>query len=157
VNAVVYDPSDSTIIVSGRTQAVVKLDAANRVVWILGAHKGWGTSGDGTPLGPFLLKPLDATGQPITDALVINGDVNHPDFEWSWYQHAPLVMANGDIMLFDNGGTNRTFSGRGQYSRAVQYRIDAKAKTVRQVWTYGKERGPSTFSAIVSDVDVLIG
>ncbi len=155
VNAVVYDPSDSTIIISGRTQGVVKLDASNRVVWILGAHKGWGTAGNGTPLAPFLLQPLDATGQPITDALVLNGDANHPDFEWNWYQHAPLVMANGDIMLFDNGGTNRNFSGSGRYSRAVQYRINAAAKTVRQVWTYGKERSAETFSAIVSDVDVL--
>ena len=155
VNAIVYDPSDSTIIVSGRTQAVVKLDATNRVVWILGAHKGWTTSGNGTPLAPLLLRPLDASGRPITDAAVLNGDANHPDFEWNWYQHAPLVMLNGDVMLFDNGGDNRNFSGRGQYSRAVQYRIDAAAKTVRQVWSYGKERGPATFSNIVSDVDFL--
>ena len=155
VNAVVYDPSDSTIIVSGRTQALVKLDATNHVVWILGAHKGWGTSGDGTPLAPLLLQPLGAAGQPITDPAVINGDAIHPEFEWNWYQHAPLVMSNGDVMLFDNGGTNRNFSGSGQYSRAVQFHIDVAAKTVRQVWTYGKERGAATFSPIVSDVDVL--
>lgn len=87
--------------------------------------------------------------------MVINGDVNHPDFEWSWYQHAPLVMANGDIMLFENGGFNRNFSGRGQYSRTVQYRVDANAQTVRQAWTYSKERGPDTLSAIVFNVDAL--
>lgn len=155
VNAIVYDPTDSTIIISGRTQGLVKLDATNHVVWILGSHKGWATAGNGTPLTPFLLQPLDAAGQPITDRAVLDGDANHPDFEWNWYQHAPLVMANGDIMLFDNGGTNRNFSGRGQYSRAVQFHIDATAKTVRQVWSYGKERGAETFSAIVSDVDVL--
>ncbi len=155
VNAIVYDPADSTIVISGRTQGVVKLDATNRVVWILGAHKGWATSGNGTALTPFLLRPLDATGRPITDAAVLNGDANHADFEWNWYQHAPLVMPNGDVMLFDNGGDNRNFSGRGQYSRAVQYHIDAAAKTVRQVWSYGKDRGQATFSNIVSDVDFL--
>jgi arylsulfate sulfotransferase len=54
--------------------------------------------------------------------------------------------------LFDNGD-NRNYAGQPLYSRAVAYRIDPVAMTVRQVWQYGKERGAETFSRIVSDVD----
>lgn len=52
--------------------------------------------------------------------------------EWNWYQHAPLRLPDGAVMLFDNGG-NRQFSGAGPYSRAVACRIDPVARTVRQV------------------------
>ena len=152
VNAVIYDPSDDTIVLSGRTQGVVKLTADNEVVWILGPHRGWGRAGDGTDLNATLLQPLDAGGQPIADADVLDGRTPHPDFEWPWYQHAPLLLPDGTLLVFDNGD-NRGFSESDLYSRAVGYRIDAGARTVQQVWEYGKARGEETFSRIVSDVD----
>lgn len=155
VNAIIYDASDNTIIISGRTQALVKLDENNNVVWIMGCHKGWGIAGNGADLNNFLLQPLDKNDQPITDQNVLDGNTNHTDFEWNWYQHAPLLMPNGHVMLFDNGGDNRNFSGAGQYSRAVEYDINTANKTVKQIWEYGKERGAATFSHIVSDVDFL--
>lgn len=155
VNAVIYDKRDNTIIVSGRHQGVVKLDNNNKVVWILGNHKGWGTSGNGTNLNKKLLQPLDNTNRRITNQSILDGDTNHPDFEWCWYQHAPLLMPNGHLMLFDNGGDNRNFSGTGNYSRAVEYAIHDQNKTVKQIWEYGKSRGSSTFAHIVSDVDLL--
>ncbi len=153
VNAVTYDPSDDTIIVSGRTQGVIKLAASNEVVWIMGPHKEWGTAGNGIDLNQFLLQPLNSDGQPILDVSVLDGDANHPDFEWNWYQHAPLIHPNGDILLFDNGD-NRNFVG-GTYSRAVQYRVNEQNMTIQQVWQYGKERDEETYSRIVSDVDYL--
>lgn len=155
VNAIVYDPGDNTIIVSGRTQALVKLDEHNNVIWIMGCHKGWGIAGNGVDLRNFLLQPLDANNQPITNPDILDGNINHPDFEWNWYQHAPLVKPNGNLMVFDNGGNNRNFSGAGQYSRAVEYEINKTNKTVKQVWEYGKSLGLSTFSQILSDVDFL--
>ncbi|MEP6584117.1 MAG: aryl-sulfate sulfotransferase [Ginsengibacter sp.] len=155
VNAIIYDASDNTIIISGRTQALVKLDANNNVVWIMGCHKGWGNAGNGADLNNYLLQPLDKNNAPITDQNVLDGNTNHPDFEWNWYQHAPLLMPNNHVMLFDNGGDNRNFSGAGQYSRAVEYDINAANKTVKQIWEYGKERGTTTFSHIVSDVDFI--
>jgi arylsulfate sulfotransferase len=156
VNALIYDSRDNTIIISGRTQGLVKLDNNNKVLWIMGCHKGWGNAGNGINLKNYLLTPLDATGQSITNQNILDGNTNHPDFEWNWYQHAPLLKANGNIILFDNGGTNRNFSGAGQYSRAVEYAINEESKTVKQIWEYGKSRGNSTFSSIVSDVDVLL-
>ena len=88
-NAVVYDSTDNTIIVSGRHQGVVKLDNNNRVKWILGSHRGWTVNRRGEPLSKFLLQPLDANGRAIADSAVADGAKNSPDFEWSWYQHNP--------------------------------------------------------------------
>ncbi|HRI21724.1 MAG TPA: aryl-sulfate sulfotransferase, partial [Panacibacter sp.] len=153
VNAVLYDESDNTIIISGRTQGLVKLDQNNNVVWISGCHKGWGIAGNGTDLNNFLLQPLDKNNQPITDQSILNGDTNSPDFEWNWYQHAPLIMPNGHIMLFDNGGYNRNFGNAAPYSRAAEFEIDKTNKTIKQIWQYGKERGADTYSGICSDVD----
>ena len=154
LNAVVFDESDETIIVSGRNQGVAKLTDANQLVWIIAPHKGWGTSGAGVELSQFLLQPLDAEGQPIEIRAVIDGGENHASFEWPWQQHAPLIMPSGNLMLFDNGW-NRNFRGGDSYSRAVEYKIDEAAMTVQQVWSYGRERGPESYSPIVSDVDYL--
>ncbi len=151
-NALYYDDTDNTIVVSGRSQGTVKLTEKNEVVWIIAPHKGWETSGNGTDLNQFLLTPLNSANQPITDEEILLGNTNHPDFEWAWYQHAPLRMPNGNVMLFDNGD-NRNYGSGALYSPAVEYEIDKENRTIKQVWLYGKERGEETFSRIVSDVD----
>ena len=151
-NAVAYNQFDDTIIVSGRTQGTVKLTRSNEVVWILAPHVDWATAGNGVDLATKLLQPLDASGQPISDSDVLNGTINHPDFEWAWYQHAPELLPDGRLLLFDNGD-NRNFVEAGPYSRAVVYQIDEEAMTIQQSWQYGKERGTDLFSRIVSDVD----
>ncbi len=156
-NAVAYDPADNTIVVSARFQGVVKLGYDDRIVWILSPHKCWGSNRRGEDLNQFLLTPLDAAGQALTDPDVALGATNHASFEWNWYQHSPWRMPNGDWLLFDNG-THRNFDpAPGTYSRAVAYRIDPVRRTVQQVWTYGKERGAETYSAIVSRVEFLPG
>ncbi|MEM8485431.1 MAG: aryl-sulfate sulfotransferase [Bacteroidota bacterium] len=151
-NGLAYDPTDDTVIISGRTQGTVKLTATNEVVWIVAPHLDWGTAGDGTDMNTKLLQPLDANGQPITDSDILDGNTNHPDFEWSWYQHAPELMPDGTLLLFDNGD-RRNYAMDQLYSRAVAYRIDETNMTIQQVWSYGKERGEETYSQIVSDVD----
>ena len=155
-NGIAYDAADDGIIISGRTQGTVKLSPTNEVVWIIAPHRGWATSGNGVDLSQFLLQPLDATGAPILDSLVLSGEQNHPDFEWAWYQHSPIILPNGNVMLFDNGDnrnySNNGFDGPGSYSRAVEYKIDAENRTIQQVWTYGKERGQALYSRIVSKV-----
>jgi arylsulfate sulfotransferase len=115
-------------------------------------HRGWGTAGNGVDLNTKLLTPLDKDGNPISDPDVLDGAQNHPDFEWNWYQHAPKVMPDKTIILFDDGD-KRNYAPAGTYSRAVQYKIDEEAMTIQQLWQYGKERGPQTFSSFVSEVD----
>jgi len=151
-NAIEYDPDDDAIIVSGRTQGTVKLTSNNEVIWILSTHRGWSENGRGEDLTQYLLQPVDAGNQPIQDFNVLDGTANHPDFEWSWYQHAPQILSNGNVMIFDNGD-NRNYTDFGPYSRAVEYEIDETNMTIKQIWQYGKERQEDTFSRIVSDVD----
>ena len=151
-NGLAYDAANDHIIVSGRVQGTVKLTRNNEVVWILAPHRDWGTAGNGVDLSTKLLTPLDATDSPITVTHVLDGTMAHPDFDWAWYQHAPKLMPNGDLLLFDNGEW-RHFADGNRYSRAVVYRIDDTNRTVKQVWDYGKSRGGATYSSIVSDVD----
>jgi len=155
VNAVIYDPSDNTIIISGRTQGVVKLTYDNHVKWIMAPHRGWTKNRRGEDLNQFLLTPLDANGNKIADAAVLEGTVNSPDFEWNWYQHSPILIPNGDLMIFDNGSTRNFVPLVNPYSRAVEFKIDPVNMTVQQKWEYGKERGLETFSLVVSSVKYL--
>ncbi|NKI30967.1 aryl-sulfate sulfotransferase [Croceivirga thetidis] len=153
-NSLEYSAQDEEIIVSGRTQGIAKLNAQNELSYILAPHREWSTSGDGTDLTQFLLTPLDANNEEITDMAVLDGTENHPDFEWSWYQHSPILMPNGNLMVFDNGD-NRNYVNAGPYSRAVEYEIDETNKTIKQVWSYGKERGEETYARVVSKVSYL--
>jgi arylsulfate sulfotransferase len=69
-------------------------------------------------------------------------------------QHAPEILPNGNLLVFDNGASRNT-DNELNYSRAVEYQINEDQKTVTQVWQYGKERGNKFYSLIISDVDYL--
>ncbi len=153
-NGVVYDERDHTIIISGRTQGTVKLNYDNEIQWIMGTHKGWGSSTNGVDLNQFLLQPLHQDGTPITNQAVLDGDENAQDFEWNWYQHSPIILPNGNYMVFDNG-LNRNYRSDSLYSRAVEYEIDQENMTVRQVWNYGKELGANGYSRGASKVNFM--
>ena len=58
-------------------------------------------------------------------------------------------------MMFDNGAVREFTPAAPKYSRAVSYKIDPVNMTVKQTWTYGKERGTETFSSIVSSAQFL--
>jgi arylsulfate sulfotransferase len=155
MNSVWYSAADDCLIVSGRTQGVVKISRTNELEWILAPHSGWGESGPegmGSPTADFLLTAVDADGVAY-DSEIQDGLRSAPDFDWPWAQHAAMILPNGNVFLFDNGAF-RNF-GAGTYSRAVEYEIDETARTVRQVWAYGQERGPEMYSFIISDVDFL--
>ncbi len=133
-NAVIHDTRDDTIIASGQRQGIVKVTRDNQLKWILAPIDGW----DGYE--NYLL-----TAPP------------GGEFEYNWGQHAPQVLPDGDLILFDNG-LARDYGTAANYSRAVRYRIQESVNvggTVEQVWQYGKERGDDMYSPIISDVDYL--
>lgn len=120
-NAIIEDPSDNSIIVSLRHQnAVVKFSrATGQPVWIMGPHENWGAAWQ-----PYLLTPV---GSP---------------FEWHYGQHAPVLTAQGTLMIYDDGNFRAEPFAPGvadssNYSRAVEYQIDPSTMEVSQVWEYG--------------------
>ncbi|MCB0641821.1 MAG: aryl-sulfate sulfotransferase [Phaeodactylibacter sp.] len=156
MNAIWYDDTDQSIVLSGRNQGMAKVSWENELIWILAPHKGWGLSGrsgDGPPTAPFLLTAVDAAGTPYSTE-VQDGVVSHPDFDWPWAQHAPEILSNGNIFVFDNG-FKRNFGAGSNYSRGVEYKIDESAGTIQQVWQFGAERGNAFYASVISDVDFL--
>jgi len=160
MNAVVYDPRDDTIIISGRNQGVAKIDRAHRLRWILAPHQGWGNAGlsdDGPDTRDYLLTATSVSGTPYSaDVQMGRANVNGGQaFDWPWGQHAVKLLENGNLSMFDNG-FNRLFGGqKAGFSRAVEYRLDEKARTASQVWEYGADRGTDYYSSIIGDVDTL--
>jgi len=74
----------------------------------------------------------------------------HPD-PWFDFAHGPEILANGDLLLYDNGGTLER-----PYSRAMQYAIDEDAMTVEPVWEYpGDLADDEWFTIAWGDVDLL--
>ena len=147
VNSVDYDPTDDSI---RHQSAIIKIGRDKKVKWILGAPRGWKGEFAGK-----VLKPVDHQGKPIacTDATCEGG------FDWTWTQHTAFRIdaksKPGVVYLtaFDNGdarGMEQPALPEMKYSRAVVYKVDEKAGTVEQVWTFGEERGHDWFSPVTS-------
>lgn len=137
-NAVWYDKKTDSITLSGRHQdAVINIDyVSGELNWVLGDPTGWPEDF----VSRYFFKPV---GEP---------------FEWSYEQHGVLVCPDGDIMMFDNGHYRSKIKeeyakAADSYSRGVRYHIDTQARTVRQVWQYGKERGADFFSPYICNVE----
>jgi arylsulfate sulfotransferase len=122
-NAVTYDASDDSILVSLRTQdCIIKFSRATGALkWILGDPGNWRA-----PWADKLLKP-------------------EGDLEWQYHQHDCSVTPTGTILCFDNGNNRAVpfaekLPAPENYSRIVEFAVDEDAMTVRQVWSWGKEQ-----------------
>ena len=156
VNSVWFDERDEGLIISGRNQGIVKTSKNNELRWILAPHQGWGKSGGDDPFDTsgYLLTAVDAAGRPYPEA-VQEGRQGLAEFRWPWGQHAAMLLPNGNVLTFDNGWNRQFSNNEADFIRAVEYEIDEKRMTVRQVWQYGEERGAEIYSANISDVDYL--
>ena len=137
-NSLFYDQSDDSIIVSVRHQdATVKFSReTGELIWILGTQAGWAE-----PWQPFLLRSVG-------------------DLEWPVHQHSARMTDDGSLLLFDNGNyrswpPEAKTPTREAYSRAVEFKIDEGAGTVKQVWAYGGPGPDAFFSSLVSEADLL--
>ncbi len=156
MNGLAFNPNDSTITVSGKIQGIANITWKDELKWILTDQKGWNKSGrnnDKPSVLPFVLTAVDNNGKAFQKG-VQDGLRSASNFDFPLGQHAPELLPNGNLLVFDNG-SNRATGEKGNYSRAVEYQIDENQKTVTQVWQYGKERGDDFYSLIVGDVDYL--
>lgn len=157
MNAIWYDEADDAVIFSGQRQGLVKVSMDNELIWIMAPHLGWGNAGingEGHDTNNFLLTAVDGNGDAYEEAVQM-GNRALDEFEWTWGQHAPMVLENGNIFAYDNGFRRTWGPAFGTYSRGVEYQIDEQAMTVQQVWQAGKEQGVDFQSHIISDVDVM--
>jgi arylsulfate sulfotransferase len=138
-NAIVPLPDGSGILVSLRHQdTIVKLSYPDGALeWILANPDGWTAS-----LAALRLQPAD------------------DGVRWPYHQHAPMLTAEGRLLLFDNGNDRRTtpYSQQpdpgGLYSRVVELEIDEASGTVRQ--TFETRGAPySLYSQALGNADEL--
>jgi arylsulfate sulfotransferase len=136
-NAVIYSEVDHSIIISGQAQGLVKVSWDNKLEWILSDPTGWAPQ-----YQPYLLVP----------------EANQTSFDYTWGQHAPLLLPNKNLLVFDNG-FGRHYSQNNKYSRGVEYKITQNENriggSIRQEWEFGKEQGISMFSSFISDIDYI--
>lgn len=76
---------------------------------------------------------------------------------WFSRQHAPEVLENGNILLYDNGNdrADRVF-GEQPYSRVVEYSLDLDTMKATEEWSWDGGT-PRVFCPIVGDADELAG
>lgn len=137
-NALVYDKKTNTLTLSGRhMDALVNIDyTTEKINWIIGDPENWPEE-----MQKYFFKPIEPK-----------------NFEWQYEQHAVVLTDNGDIMCFDNGHwrskkKEQYLKNAENYSRGVRYSIDTEKMEIRQVWEYGKNRGPEFFSQYISNVE----
>jgi arylsulfate sulfotransferase len=133
-NGAIYDPSDDTVIVSGRETFLVKIAyETGEIIWILGdPEKHWYT---------FPSLRAKAVTLPPGDLYPIG-------------QHAPSITADGLLMVFNNGAPSfnhavGTAAGQSRtYSAVSAYRINPATFSGQEVRRF--DYGQSILSDICS-------
>ncbi len=102
----------------------------------------------------FLLHPVNRNGKIIKDENVVAFGEVSTEFSYPYRQHAPILLKNGNIAMFDNG--DRDKPGK-NISRAVEYKIiedkDGYGGQVQQVWQYSTPK--KDFAPYVGDIREL--
>ncbi|WPC19847.1 aryl-sulfate sulfotransferase [Pediococcus inopinatus] len=140
-NSVYYDKTDDSLIISSRNQnLVMKIDyKTQKIKWILSGKKrsAWPKS-----YRKYLLK---ASGK----------------ISWPGGQHAAIVNPSTlgnknslNVLIFNNnvavGDTKKSLkSSSGKYSEGVEYKINEKTMTIKQVDSFGKSLGSKNFANII--------
>ncbi|MDO4518754.1 MAG: aryl-sulfate sulfotransferase [Eubacteriales bacterium] len=140
INSVEYIPANDSLLLSFRNQhMIMSMDYKTRKVnWVL------------TPAYKEEGENAEAIQSAFSDVLIL--PKKEEDFEWFYSQHSPRLISYDsnsevyDIVLFDNGTDRFLASESGnanrneeKYSRLVRYQIDAKNKTVKQIYEFGQD------------------
>ena len=158
-NGLAFDPADNTIIISTFHHGFAKLDWNNNIKWILAPHGGWGVNGRGESLDNYLLKALDQQGSLLADSVQL-GFKSVAGFEWPWVNHSPSVRTEqGKLILTCMiNGASKNFKTMPFFeisSWGAEYLINEADMTVKQGWTYGREKGASFFAVTAGQVSRL--
>jgi arylsulfate sulfotransferase len=137
-NGLYYDPKDNSLLLSLRQQsAIVKIARpSGKIQWILGEPGDWNEK----------LKPLVLKAPPET--------------KWFWHQHGPAVTPQGNVLVFNNDIIQtRPFAPPAPdakaFTRAMEYRVDARARTTKLLWESETEGPDNVFTFAMGDVDYM--
>lgn len=149
-NGLAFDSADNTIVISTFHHGFAKLDWHNNLKWILAPHGGWGVNGRGESLDKYLLKAVDQQGSLLSDSVQL-GFKSVAGFEWPWVNHSPSVRTEqGKLVLTCMvNGASKNFKSMPFFelsSWGAEYLINEASMTVKQGWTYGRDKGASFFS-----------
>ncbi len=152
---------DGRLIYPGRTDQVDNLriwdPATGRIEQVWDANEAWDvrdpervlwTRINSVTIGPrgnFILSSR-TRGQVVSlspDFRTIAWQLSGPDSDFEfpnpadrfYAQHTATQLANGNVLVFDNGRRRPEAEG-GEYSRALELRLDAAAGTAVKVWEY---------------------
>ena len=138
-NSVWYDKKTNSITLSGRHKdAIINIDyETGKLNWIIGDSTNWKEE-----YQKYFFTPIGE------------------EFEWQWSQHAAMITPEGNVFVFDNGNNKSKIKenyvpAAKSYSRGVMYEINTNTMTIKQIWSYGKQRGSDYYSPYISDVDYL--
>ncbi|WP_413463004.1 aryl-sulfate sulfotransferase [Lactobacillus helveticus] len=135
INTIDYDAKTGNILLSARNQDIIwsMNYQTKKINWIFISKptKEWPSS-----FHKYLLKPSKET--------------KYPGGQHGVY----LLKETGsklDILLYDNNiaVTNGDKKQSGKFSAATEYQIDTKKKTIKQVWSYGKNLGKQNFTEVI--------
>jgi len=140
LNSIEYDSSDNTLLISSKLQYFVsKIDYdSGDIKWIFGNHENWEEAWQ-----EYLLTP-------------VNFDTTiHADRDWVYAQHMPRMTSEGTVIVYDNGSTRPG----GEFTRAIEFRVDTSNMTVEKVWTYDCNFVTRTMGSVqvFEDGNVLLG
>tara|TARA_B100001123_G_scaffold423992_4_gene534886 strand:+ start:26345 stop:28093 length:1749 start_codon:yes stop_codon:yes gene_type:complete len=125
VNAVTFDESEKSLIISGQRRGLSKVTWDNELVWLLSDGRGF---------------------EDWTEFLL---DSQHEVF---WGQHDVRFDEDNDLYYVFDNGMGRHYSGEDLYSRGVKFRVDETALTSTQIQEYGADL-PEYWSPIISGID----
>ena len=140
-NGLFYDARDNSVLFNSRQQSsVCKIERpSGRVAWIFGEPGGWAEK----------FQPLLFSSEGVS--------------EWPWHHHAPSITPRGTLMVFNNGlYKTRPFGARPvpeseQVSGALEYAIDAKARTAKLVWSSDAKGADAVNTFAMGDAALLPG
>lgn len=153
INAVDYDSSDKSIIVSCRHTGMVKIDEkTKKLIWIFGPNKGYnrsGRDGKGPAISDKVLVAVDKNDKPYSP-LFQKGEEANASFKWPTKTHHAAVVGNGIFSIFDNSGPiydSKVVSS--VHAHASVFFVNEKNKTVKQIWKQDLGVQSSSASSVV--------
>lgn len=138
LNAVSYDETDKSVLVSCRHVGMIKVDEkTGSLKWIFGPNIGFeksGRDGAGKGFSDKVLVAVDKNGKPLTEAFQ-KGIEQNSDFKWPTKTHDAKVIGNNLFSVFDNSGElyDKTIVSSPN-SVASIFKVDAQKNTVQQIW-----------------------